>query len=73
LVGLAVTGSASDTVRRGLAEVLCGDGVTDADGWEEVVAEYGLSYGTTDPHRLLHALTADLAMVHDLIGRDAMT
>jgi hypothetical protein len=49
--------SSGDAVRRRLAELLGRDGVTDADGWEQVVAEYGLSYGTMDPHRVLDALT----------------
>lgn len=66
LIGLASTVAASDAVRQGLAEAL-GRDTADSDGWEEVAAEYGLSFYTTDPGQLLGELTADLTLLYDRI------
>lgn len=64
LIGVAAAVAASDSVRQGLAAELD----PGADEWDEVAAEYGLTFYTTSPRQLLDDLTGDLALLHGQIG-----
>lgn len=69
LVGLASTLASADAVRQSLDNALDHD----ADGWQEVAAEYGLSFYTTEPAHLLRDLTEDLAALHERIAASRPT
>jgi hypothetical protein len=66
----AVTAAAplltSDTIRDSLLRTL--DQRRHPDAWDEAVAEYAVAFYATDPRRLVHDLTADLAVLEAQIA-----